>query len=65
MSSSEMRTFWIDFYRNGRGLTIKVGKEDQDEFMSRSWDVNPAESWPPTHVAFAAWDTKVDYRFCI
>ena len=66
MSSTEMRTFWIDFQTSGKSLTIRVGKGNENtEFMSRSWDVNPAKSWPPTHVAFTAWDTKVDYRFCI
>ena len=61
-----MRTFWIDFQTSGKSLTIRVGKENENtEFMSRCWDLNPAKSWPPTHVAFSAWDTKVDFEICI
>jgi len=66
MSTTEMREFWIDVKAEGEGLRIEVGRgEDAEGFMSRSWDQNPAESWPPTHVAFAAWDSQVDYEFCL
>ena len=61
-----MRTFWIDFHTDGRRLEIKVGRGDEDtEFMSRSWEENPAPQWPPSHVAFTAWNNKVDFHFCI
>ena len=66
MSPTEMREFWIDIKAEGEGLRIEVGKgEDAEGFMSRSWDQNPADSWPPTHVGFAAWNSQVDYEFCL
>ena len=66
MSPTEMRKFWIDIQAEGEGLRIVVGRGEEGEgFMSRSWDQNPAQSWPPTHVAFAAWDKQVDYKFCL
>ena len=66
MSPTEMREFWIDFRAEGSGLRIDVGRGgDAEGFMSRTWDKNPAESWPPTHVAFAAWNSPVDYEFCL
>ena len=45
-------------------MTVGRG-EDAEGFMSRTWDKNPADSWPPTHVAFAAWNSQVDYEFCL
>lgn len=61
-----MREFWIDIQAEGEGLRIEVGRGGEAEgFMSRSWSENPAESWPPTHIAFAAWDNHVDYNFCL
>ena len=62
-----MRSFWIDLEVKGEGLKITVGRGDSEVVMSRSWDTNPAKSWPPTHVAFAGWDQNktVDYEFCL
>ena len=66
MSPTEMREFWIDIKAEGEGLRIEVGRgEDGEGFMSRSWDQNPAQSWPLTHVAFAAWNNQVHYKFCL
>ena len=61
-----MRTFFIDIKRQGDGVKIDVGKGTKgDLIMSRSWERNPYDSWPPTHVAFAAWNNiTVDYNFC-
>ena len=56
----------ISVHFSSQGLEIKVGKGNEVEaFMSRSWDVNPAKSWPLTHVAFAGWNNKMEYEFCI
>ena len=61
-----MRSFWIDIKKEGDGVRIDVGKGTETTgFMSRSWNSNPYNSWPPTQVAFAAWLTKVDYKFCL
>ena len=67
LSTTEMRSFWIDLEVKGEGLKITVGRGDSEVVMSRSWDTNPAKSWPPTHVAFAGWDQNktVDYEFCL
>ena len=67
LSTTEMRSFWIDLEVKGEGLKITVGRGDSKVVMSRSWDTNPAKSWPPTHVAFAGWDQNktVDYEFCL
>ena len=67
LSPTEMRSFWIDLEVKGEGLKITVGRGDSEVVMSRSWDTNPAKSWPPTHVAFAGWDQNktVDYEFCL
>ena len=66
MSSTEMREFWIEFQTEGEGLRIEVGRgEEAEGFMSRAWDHNPATSWPPTHIAFAAFGRNVDYKFCL
>ena len=65
LSPTEMRSFWIDLEVKGEGLKITVGRGDSEVVMSRSWDTNPAKSWPPTHVAFAAWSKTVDYEFCL
>ena len=61
-----MRQFWIEIMEEGNGVRIEVGQGTEvTGFMSRSWDNNPYNSWPPTHVAFAAWKTQVDYEFCL
>ena len=62
-----MRTFFIDIKRQGDGVKIDVGKGTQGDLviMSRSWDSNPYNFWPPTHVAFAAVNNNVDYKFCL
>ena len=63
-----MRKFWIDIRRtaNDEGVRIVVGKGTElAGFLSRSWERNRYNSWPPTHVAFAAYKSKVDYRFCL
>ena len=48
-------------------MKIDVGKGTQGDLviMSRSWDSNPYNFWPPTHVAFAAVNNNVDYKFCL
>ena len=59
-----MRTFWVDLKAEGNGLKITVGKGDSEVIMSRSWDQNPAKSWPPTHVAFSSWSSgSVNFEF--
>ena len=61
-----MRRFWIDVRMEGGGVRIEVGEGTEvTGFMSRPWTSNPYNSWPPTHVAFAAWNSKVDYKFCL
>ena len=61
-----MRKFWIDIMEEGDVVRIEVGQGTEvTGFMSRTWDSNPYNSWPPTHVAFAAWDNPVDYEFCL
>ena len=68
LSPTEMRSFWIDLDDIYIwGLKITVGRGDSEVVMSRSWDTNPAKSWPPTHVAFSGWDQNktVDYEFCL
>ena len=61
-----MRRFWIDIKKEGDGVKIDVGKGSEvSGFMSRSWNSNPYNSWPPTHVAFAAWNSKMEYKFCL
>ena len=60
-----MREFWIDIQTEGEGLRVEVGRANEAEgFMRRSWEKNPAESWPPTHLAFAGWNAEVEYRIC-
>ena len=66
LSPTEMRSFWIDIKKEGNGVRIEAGKgTEATGFMSRSWNSNRYNSWPPTQVAFAAWLTKVDYKFCL
>ena len=61
-----MRKFFIDIKRQGDGLKIDVGKgTNGDLTMSRSWDSNPYNFWPPTHVAFSALNNNIDYKFCL
>ena len=61
-----MRRFWIDVRKEGYGVKIEVGKGTEIRgFMSRSWDSIGNNSFPPTHVAFAAWGEKIDYKFCL
>ena len=61
-----MRRFWIDIRKEANGVKIEVGKGTEvTGFMSRSWDSISIACWPPTHVAFAAWNSKVDYKFCL
>ena len=65
LSTTEMRSFWIEFHADGNKLTVKVGKGNEASgFMQRSWGVNPASSWPPKYVGFAGWNAKVEYKFC-
>ena len=62
-----MRRFWIDIRKKTNdGVRIVVGKGSElAGFMSRSWDSNRYNSWPPTHVAFAANKSKIEYKFCL
>ena len=61
-----MRGFWIDIRQEGEGVKIVVGKQCEVEgFMSRTWNSNPYDSWPPKHVAFAAFGKKIKYKFCL
>ena len=61
-----MRSFWIDIKKEEDGVRIEVGKGTETTgFMSRFWESNPYNSWPPTYVAFGAWNSKVDYKFCL
>ena len=65
LSASEMRNFWIDIRKEGAGVRIEAGKDTNGpRFMSKSWPSNRHNSWPPTHIAFAAWNSKIAYRFC-
>jgi len=71
LSPTEMRRFWIDIKREGAGVKIDVGKGTEvTGFMSRTWDTmvhpwNPHGSWPPRYVAFAAFGTEIEYKFCL
>ena len=68
LSKSAMRRFWIDIRKeaNGEGVRIVVGKGSElVGFMRRSWESNRYNAWPPTHVAFAASESGVDYKFCL
>merc|ERR550539_1709923 len=66
LSPTEMRTFWIDIKKEGNGVRIEAGEgTEATGFMSRSWGSNRYNSWPPTYVAFAAWDQEIDYKFCL
>ena len=62
-----MRRFWIDIRKGlGGGVSIEVGKGTEERgFMRRSWARIRYKSWPPTHIAFAAWDNKIEYQFCL
>ena len=61
-----MRKFWIDVRKEGDGVKIEVGKGTEIRgFMSRSWDSIGYNSFPPTHVAFSAWNNKIDFKFCL
>ena len=61
-----MRRFWIDIREVGPVVRIVVGKGTEvTGFMSRTWDSNPYGSWPPTYVAFAAYGTEIEYKFCL
>ena len=61
-----MRIFWTDINKEGNGVRIEVGQGTEvTGFMSRSWDNNPYNSWPPTHVAFAAFGKEINYEFCL
>ena len=61
-----MRRFWIDIRKEANGVKIEVGKGvEVTGFMKRSFDSIGNKSWPPTHVAFAAWDSKVEYKVCL
>ena len=47
-------------------MKIAVGKGSEVEgFMSRAWNNNPYGSWPPRYVAFAAFGTEIQYKFCL
>ena len=61
-----MRRFWIDIKKEGNAVTFVVGIGNEvSGFMNRSWDRTRYNSWPPTHVAFAAFGRKIDYKFCL
>ena len=61
-----MRKFWIDIMEEGDGVRIEVGQGTEvTGFMSRTWDTNIYGSWPPTYVAFAAFGTEIEYKFCL
>ena len=66
LSATEMRSFWIEIKREGDGVRIEVGKGTEiSGFMSRSWESNPYDSWPPTLIAFATFMGNVDFSFCL
>ena len=66
LSPTEMRRFWIDIRKEGDVVKIEVGKgAEVTGFMSRTWDSNSFNSWPPTHVAFAAYGEEINYKFCL
>ena len=57
-----MRRFWIKIRKEGADVRIEVGKGTENTgFMSRTWEDN---HWPPTHVAFSSWNSKVEFIFC-
>ena len=61
-----MRRFWIVIRNEANDVKIEVGKGTEVRgFMSRSWGSIGNYSWPPTHVAFAAWNSKIDFKFCL
>ena len=61
-----MRRFWIKIRKEGTGVRIEAGKGTENTgFMSRTLDNNRYDHWPPTHVAFAANKSKIEYKFCL
>ena len=64
-----MRRFWIEIRKgDGDDVYIKVGKgAEAAAFMRRAFHSTRYrdKSWPPTHVAFAAWNNKIEYEFCL
>ena len=66
LSATEMKMFVIDLKKEGDGVKIDVGSGTAENLiMSRSWDSNPYDSWPPTLIAFAAFIGNADFSFCL
>ena len=60
-----MKFFFIDYKKEGNSVKIDVGEgTEENVIMSRTWDSNPYDSWPPTVVAFRGFQTNVDFDFC-
>ena len=58
--------FVIDLKKEGNNVRIDVRSGTEENLiMSRSWDTNPYDSWPPTLVAFAGFIGNVDFKFCL
>ena len=61
-----MRRFWIKIRKEGAGVRIELGRGTENTgFMSRTWDNNRYDHWPPTHVAFSSFNSKVEFIFCL